>query len=155
MKELFSAYPLSQIIMFTIILALGIKNLVLFYDWAKNRTKQAIQKDDKPDKIEEAVAKHEQQMDEIKEQLDKLQKNIQLLMQSDRDDIKHSITKDHHYFCYKLGYIDDYSLDCIERKFSHYTEQGGNSFVAQLMKELRALPRQQMDSSTYRQDKRR
>lgn len=147
MKQLLTSYSGMDIIVFAIILALGIKNLVLFYDWAKGRTKQAIEKDEKPNKIEEAVFRHEQQMTEIKKQLDVVQKNIQLLMQSDKDDIKHSITKDHHYFCYKLKCIDDYSLDCIERKYQHYRDQGGNSFVRQLMDDLRALPRKLIEEN--------
>ena len=141
MKELFSTYPVSEIIIFIIVFAVGIKNLILFYDWAKSRTKQAIEKDEKPDKLSQIVEKQQRQMDEIKEQLTLLKNNIQLLMQSDRDDIKYSITKDHHYFCYTLKSIDDYSLDCIERKYEHYRDQGGNSFVKELMDDIRALPR--------------
>lgn len=141
MIDLFKNYSGAEIVVFTIILALGIKNLILFYDWAKSRTKQAIEKDDKPDKLQEIVNNQQAEMGQIREQLKLLKDNIQLLMQSDRDDIKHSITKDHHYFCYKLKCIDDYSLDCIERKYQHYKDQGGNSFVKQLMEDLRSLPR--------------
>lgn len=141
MIDLFKNYSGAEIVVFTIILALGIKNLILFYDWAKSRTKQAIEKDDKPDKLQEIVNNQQAEMGQIREQLKLLKDNIQLLMQSDRDDIKHSITKDHHYFCYKLKCIDDYSLDCIERKYQHYKDQGGNSFVKQLMDDLRSLPR--------------
>jgi hypothetical protein len=39
------------------------------------------------------------------------------------------------------GYIDDYCLDCLEKKYKHYVKEGGNSFIESLMKEIRNLPR--------------
>ena len=44
------------------------------------------------------------------------------------------------YHLRKLGYIDDFSLDCIEKRFKHYSDEGGNSFIENFMKDLRALP---------------
>jgi hypothetical protein len=38
-----------------------------------------------------------------------------------------------------LNYIDDYSLDCLERRFKHYQDEGGNSYIEDLMKDLRSL----------------
>lgn len=79
----------------------------------------------------------QQTTDEI---LKNLSAKIDLLIDSDKDDIKSYITREHHYFCYKLGYIDDFSLDCIEKRFKHYSDEGGNSFIENFMKDLRALP---------------
>lgn len=141
MAQLFTSYTIGEIILFLIILAIAIKNLVEFIDWSKKRTKQAVEKDDRPQKLERITQDHDKQLQQIQKELDSLKHSIDLLIESDRDDIKHSITKDHHYFCYKLGSIDDYSLDCIERKYTHYREQGGNSFIEQLMQDLRDLPR--------------
>lgn len=141
MAQLFTSYTIGEIILFLIILAIAIKNLVEFIDWSKKRTKQAVEKDDRPQKLERITQDHDEQLRQIQKELDSLKHSIDLLIESDRDDIKHSITKDHHYFCYKLGSIDDYSLDCIERKYTHYREQGGNSFIEQLMQDLRDLPR--------------
>lgn len=62
MIDLFKNYSGAEIVVFTIILALGIKNLILFYDWAKSRTKQAIEKDDKPDKLQEIVNNQQAEM---------------------------------------------------------------------------------------------
>lgn len=144
MRQLFTSYSISQIILFLIILAIAIKNFVQFVDWSKKRTRQAVEISEKPQQLEQITKKHEQQLNQIKNELQQLTKSIDLLIQSDRDDIKHSITKQHHYFCYTLGSIDDYSLDCIERKYSHYKEQGGNSFVDTMMEDLRELPRKTM-----------
>lgn len=141
MAQLFTAYSMSEIILFIIILAIAIKNLVQFIDWSKKRAKQAINENEKPAQLEKIAKDHEKELAEIKTQLTELKNSVNLLIESDRDDIKHSITRNHHYFCYELGSIDDYSLDCLERKYSHYKDQGGNSFVASMMQDLRNLPR--------------
>ena len=41
-----------------------------------------------------------------------------------------------------MGWIDDFSLDCLERRYQHYADEGGNSFIEGFMEELRALPKQ-------------
>lgn len=65
-----------------------------------------------------------------------------MLIDSDKDDIKSYITREHHYFCYQIGWIDDFSLDCLEKRYRHYADEGGNSFIEGFMDELRALPKQ-------------
>lgn len=141
MIQLFTHYSPREIIIFIIILAIAIKNVVQFKDWAKKRTKQAVQEADKPIQLEQTIDKHEQQLVDIKQELSDIKKSINLLIESDKDDIKQSLTKDHHYFCYKLKSIDDYSLDCMEKRYSHYKDEGGNSFIKILMQEVRTLPR--------------
>lgn len=141
MKELLTNYSLSEIILFLILAAVAVKQVISFFDWARKRIRQEVKEKDKPDEVFKLANKHEEQLLNIKHELDSLKEQISLLIESDRDDIKQSITKDHHYFCYKLGSIDDYSLDCVEKRYSHYREEGGNSFVKTLMQDMRALPR--------------
>ena len=74
--------------------------------------------------------------------LNDLSAKIDMLIDSDKDDIKSYITREHHYFCYQVGWIDDFSLDCLERRYEHYADEGGNSFIEGFMNELRALPKQ-------------
>lgn len=78
-----------------------------------------------------------QTIDEIQH----LKENITNLTASDKDDIKAWITEKHHHFCYEIKYIDDYSLDCIEKRYAHYVDEGGNSFIRTLMEEIRNLPK--------------
>ena len=141
MKELLTNYSLSEIILFLILAAVAVKQVISFFDWARKRIRQEVKEKDKPDEVFKLANKHEEQLLNIKHELDSLKEQISLLIESNRDDIKQSITKDHHYFCYKLGSIDDYSLDCVEKRYSHYREEGGNSFVKTLMQDMRALPR--------------
>ena len=71
-----------------------------------------------------------------------INKRIDILVESDKENIKSFITRQHHYFVYELKWIDDYSLDCIERRFNVYKSEQGNSFIEGLMNEIRALPKQ-------------
>ena len=143
MHDLLTNYSLEQIIMFVVILALALKGLIDFYDWAKKRfnaitTKEHLKLNEKAS-IKEDIDKLYQIQVTQNESIDKLTQSVNLLLQSDKDEIKAWITEKHHYFCYEVKYINDYSLDCIERRYAHYKEEGGNSFVADLMSDLRAL----------------
>lgn len=141
MTQLLTHYSVSEILLFIVIFAIAIKKLVQFIDWARKRTSQAVKQAEQPEQLKQITEQHEEEISEIRKDIKSLQTSINLLIESDKDDIKQSLTKDHHYFCYKLKSIDDYSLDCMERRYSHYTEEGGNSFVETLMNQVRALPR--------------
>lgn len=151
MQELLETYSGSQIAMFLVILALAIKGVIDFIDWAKKRTRKYFQKENKENKI------HEDLSDEIEcckiqiqtinkkaeatdETLNNILEKINLLIDSDKDQIKTIITDKYHYFMEQKE-IDDYSLDCLEKMFKHYTDEHGNSFIEDLMKQLKALPR--------------
>ena len=152
MKELFQQYSLSDIIIFTILLVLAIKSLVSFFDWAQDRFNKGFSKKNMKNLEKQELEQRLKQGDEIMSNLQNSQKRtdqiledvsakIDMLIDSDRDAIKAYITQQHHYFCYERKMIDDFSLDCLERRFEHYEDQGGNSFIEGLMDELRKLPR--------------
>lgn len=163
MIELLETYSLSQIIVFFILFCLAIKEAVTFYDWAKIRIQQGYNKNikEKEDKnkiqnkisditglFEEKEKRFNEKKEEmntsfikINERIDFLTEQINMLIESDKDDIKSYITEKHHSFCYERQWIDDYSLDCLEKRFKHYEDEGGNSFVESLMEEIRSLPK--------------
>ena len=155
MHDLLTNYSLEQIIMFVVILALALKGLIDFYDWAKKRfnaitTKEHLKLNEKAS-IKEDIDKLYQIQVTQNEAIDKLTQSVNLLLRSDKDEIKAWITEKHHYFCYEVKYINDYSLDCIERRYAHYLAEGGNSFVADLMSDLRSLKK--VSSTLPRQEK--
>lgn len=143
--ELFSNFSFYQIILFIILLAIVIKELVEFIDWVKSRNDKEYEERKTENELarlnEERLDKLEANMTELTKNVNHITDKVDLLVKSDRDDIKAFITKEHHYFCYNKGWIDDYSLDCLEHRFKHYEEENGNSFIESLMKELRALPK--------------
>lgn len=137
MTELLNNYSLTEILMFIIMLAFAIKGVIDFYDWAKKRIKEPV---DKVYTEKEMKQKVLDTLESHNEQIDKISKAIDILIASDKDDIKAWITEKHHYFCYELNYIDDYNLQCIEARYKHYKEENGNTFIDGFMTDIRALP---------------
>ena len=164
MVELLTSYSLTEILLFLVLLGVAFKSASTFIDWLRSKRNADALKDMKPEKLEKAIqdeaeerkkqiqeveARHQQEVVEIKNQIGEvatqvsnLTDKIDLLVESDKDDIKTFITKEYHHFCEQQGWIDDYSMDCIEKRYMHYVAESGNSFVGQLMDALRALPRQ-------------
>lgn len=152
--ELLSTYSVGEILIFIVLLALAFKGVVDFIDWAKKKAKGQIdeintQKEEK-DTIKENIEELFKMQKAQKEAIDKMAESVNLLIQSDKDDIKAWITEKHHYYCYQLKYIDDFSLDCIEKRYAHYKQEGGNSFIEDLMKDLRSLKK--VSSTLVRQE---
>lgn len=152
MLDLLSRYSVSEILIFLVTFALAIKGTVSFYDWGIERLRKIFKKENDQESemntIHKRLAKGNKNFEILSENQKIFEKallditeKINLLIESDKDDIKSYITKEHHTFCYDKEWIDDYSLDCIERRYSHYKEEGGNSFVKDLMEELRRLPK--------------
>ena len=148
MAELITNYSWSEIILFVIAFAAAIKGVVTFWDWGKDRLRKVYDKEDKIEEIKSLIVENKKQMNEFSNiqaqtinEIQHLKENITNLTASDKDDIKAWITEKHHHFCYDIKYIDDYSLDCIEKRYAHYVDEGGNSFIGKLMEEIRNLPK--------------
>ena len=153
MLDLLQLYSLSDILIFLVIFAVGIKSFVTFWDWGVARLRKIFHKESKEqeekDRLRERLDDGNKKFKELfdiqevqNQQISQITDKIDLLIASDMDEIKSFITREHHYFCYQKGWIDDYSLDCIEKRYNHYKDEGGNSFVKGLMEEIRRLPKQ-------------
>ena len=150
MKDLVGTYSAQEILLFLVTFALAIKGFVSFWDWGYARLKQVFKKEsDQEQEIDSIQKQFDEHLESYKimqdsqnETLKQLTEKINLLIDSDKDSIKSFITEKHHQFCYEQRWIDDYSMDCIERRYRHYKDEGGNSFIHDLMEELRDLPKQ-------------
>lgn len=80
--------------------------------------------------------------DLLTENINKIMAQVDLLVSSDMADIKSYITQKYNEFM-ALGYIDVHSFEACQKRFEYYQLEGGNSFVEQLMEELKRLPRRQ------------
>lgn len=144
---------MSDILIFIVFLALAVKGLIEFYDWGTEKFKKIFNKEysklngkkeleRRLKHVSDIMANLTQNQNEIDKALLCLQAKIDMLIESDKDAIKSYITENHHYYCYQKHWIDDFNLDCLERRFRHYEDEGGNSFINGFMEELRALPKQ-------------
>lgn len=139
--QLLTQFDMTTILIFIILIALSAKGIITFFDWVKERIMKMLNKQSKKEKELEQLQQQELDIKELRKNIESIQSNINLLIESDKDDIKAYITEKHHFYCYQQKYIDDYTLNCLEKRFNHYEEEGGNSFVHNLMDELRALPK--------------
>lgn len=159
MEELLTKYTLTEIILFIFVFMTSLKGFFTlwdyFYDKIKRHFKEETEEEqDKIDitkqlanisaQIENINAQHILDRQELIKKIDETNATIGVLLASDKDDIKSWITEKHHYFCYECKCIDYQSLDCIEKRYRHYVDEGGNSYVADLMNEIRALPKVSM-----------
>lgn len=141
MAQLLNNYSLHEILIFLIVLALGIKGFITFWDWAVDRLRKIFHKENQQDLDREKIHQLSENQEKLIDDMGKLTKKIDILIESDKADIKAYITEKHHHFVYDKKWIDDYSLDSLEKRFNHYVEEGGNSFVGGLMSEIRQLPK--------------
>lgn len=163
MEELLTRYSPTDIVLFTFSLILAIQGGWKLWDYFKGKYYTRFDRDYKKKKEKEILRKNDEdfkvQHEEITQLYSSLEKRIDTLTntmehrfgmldeqiselkQSDMLDIKQSIVKEYHYFVEKQKWIDDFSLDVLELRFKKYTEEGGNSYVAGLMSEIRQLPK--------------
>lgn len=149
MIELFQKFTFPDIVTFIVLFALAIKGIISFFEWSQQKIGKVLHiKNDKAQmkqrllKNTELIEKITNKQNNTDEYLQTMSQKIDLLIQSDKDAIKSYITGEHHKFCYDLKEIDDFSLDCLQKRYRHYADEGGNSFIEGFMQDLRKLPRQ-------------
>jgi hypothetical protein len=161
MLEILSAFSVYQIIVYTVMLALTIKGGVDFFGWVKEKYQAKFNKDYNKKKDEETLHGHYEKCinqysesikcynalndkidvfaENINQKVGNIEAQVAQLVDSDRNDIKSWIVEKHHELI-KKGWVDDFTMDIIERRFADYVAEGGNSYIKGLVNELRTLP---------------
>ena len=140
------------IVLCCVMIFLALRGIIEYRNWIKTVTDEAYEKrkkqEERDQRVEKMVADYNKELinisqaiEYIKKSLTKLDSQVDNLTKSDKDDIKAYITNQYHYFVDGRGWIDDYSMDCIEKRYDMYKTYRGNSFIDDLMEQLRALPR--------------
>lgn len=140
------------IVLCCIMIFLALRGIIEYRNWIKTVTDEAYEKrkkqEERDQRVEKMVADYNKELinisqaiEYIKKSLTKLDSQVDNLTKSDKDDIKAYITNQYHYFVDGKGWIDDYSMDCIEKRYDMYKTYKGNTFIDDLMEQLRALPR--------------
>ena len=160
MLDLLNTLSVDQILLYLVMFALAAKEVINFISWVKEKYNLKFDKDYNR---KEELRKFEIFCEELKKQNsetqtmcrdleDKLIKidskfsdrvaymedKIDKITTSNMHDIKSWIVDKHHNLM-KQGYIDDFSMDTLEKRFSDYVALGGNSYIEGLMNELRQL----------------
>ena len=168
MLELLENFSFHQIAFYTIFLLFAIKEFVDFYTWGAEKNRDRLNAGYNRRRNEEILNERyseynsrceafNDQYQKLNEKLEKMEENLNLkveglesqisqLIDSDKNDIKSWIIEKHHIFT-KQQWIDDFSMDSIELRFANYRDEGGNSYVETLVKELRKLPKYPPESN--------
>lgn len=156
MLELLSTLTFTQILFYAFLILFGIKEALELKDFFKKRSKKGYDKEAererKMDSIVERMEKVEGRLDGItgriegvtehfNQKFEQQEHTLEILTDSDRDDIRGWIVEKYHYYTEK-GWIDDFSMDCVEKRYVHYKDEGGNSYISGLVSDLRKLPKQ-------------
>ena len=161
MLEFFQTYSISDIIVFIIMFCFTIKGIADFAEWVHNKYKEKFNKDhlalNKQANLEEycriSKKQHEEDMEyykrledkmdliakTMKEKVDNIEAKLVQLTESDMHSIKGWIVEKHHALI-KKGWVDDFTMDTLERRYSDYVAEDGNSYIAGLIADLRELP---------------
>lgn len=170
MVDLLSQYSLSDIIIFGVAAVVAVKGTWDLVDYFTSKYKAKFTKDynalerekelkERQDALEahyrDCKGQHQETIElynsleakidnlasVVNNKFEELDKRMDTLTTSDKFDIKSFIVEKYHFFVEEQGWIDDFSLDVLERRFEVYEAEGGNSYIAGLMKELRQLPK--------------
>lgn len=155
MEELLARFELTDIIIMLTLLIVGAEKLIKAIDWLRARFRKSYDEENTlREEVEDLNKFYEEKkvVDEgfakVNERIDKVCDLVDMLVESDKESIKAYITERHHFFVQELKWIDYHSMDCLERRFSIYEREHGNSFVEDLMNDLRQLPKMPIDQNT-------
>ena len=151
--DFFQKYTVEDIIIAVIVIVSVAKTIGSFVDWIKGKInqgkEQAVYQNEEMQmnlnnfaSCKHNIEKIVQQMEKLTEKVDTIDEAVKDLTESDKEDIKAYITNRYRYFVKEVGYIDEFALDCIEKRYIRYKKEGGNSFIDELMSRIRTLPRE-------------
>lgn len=155
MEELLARFELTDIIIMLTLLIVGAEKLIKAIDWFRARFRKSYDEENTlKEEVEDLNKFYEEKkvVDEgfakVNERINKICDLVDMLVESDKESIKAYITERHHFFVQERKWIDYHSMDCLERRFSIYEREHGNSFVEDLMNDLRQLPKMPIDQNT-------
>ena len=126
MIELLGAYSIKDIIIFIFMIAVAIKEARQLWIYYKKVRDENYKNDHKDETQDEYIKKNQQT-------IEKLSKSMALLIESDKDGIKAWIVSKYHQFKEHPEQLDDIEWDLLNKRFNHYKDQGGNSYIEDLM----------------------
>ena len=100
---------------------------------------QAIDIQAEFNKLHERFDEIQDELKIVKERLATAEQQLKDLTISDMHDIKSWIVEQYHKFYVQQGWIDAFSAETIDRRYSDYKKEGGNSYIKTLIDQLHTL----------------
>ena len=155
MEELLARFELTDIIIMLTLLIVGAEKLIKAIDWLRARFRKSYDEENTlKEEVEDLNKFYEEKkvvddgFAKVNARIDSICDLVNMLVESDKESIKAYITERHHFFVQERKWIDYHSMDCLERRFAIYEKEHGNSFVEDLMNDLRQLPKMPIDQNT-------
>lgn len=144
-KTFFEQYSLVEIFVFVIAILAGTKILSNLFEWFYNKMNVYFFKKTEEEKeingLKEEYVNIINELKEIDKKLFFLKDQTKILTDRLQENSKSYIIDKHHYFCYQIKAIDDFSLQSLELRYMYYKSSGGDSYIDGLMQEIRELPK--------------
>lgn len=139
----------TVILLLVAIIICGADLIKAIRTWREERDKKVNEiVEEKQKKINLSVefSRLHERFDAIEKRLDVLEKRmgvaeaeLQDLTVSDMHDIKAWIVEQYQKFFVQQGWIDAFSAETIDRRYSDYKKEGGNSYIENLIDQLHTL----------------
>lgn len=144
MVQFFQHYTLEATIIFLFMLGTALKQGYELVQYFRNKTFSHV---DKVREQEETLGQVIKNMQQQQKQLQSITDKIDELLASDKDSIKSWIVMLYKQYKKDPSGLDSIQMDLLERRFSHYKKQGGNSYIDNLMQELREIYNNKEDNN--------
>lgn len=144
MVQFFQQYTLEATIIFLFMFGTALKQGYELVQYFRNKTFNHVDKIREQEETLEKVIKNMQQQ---QKQLQSITDKIDELLASDKDAIKSWIVMLYKQYKKDPFGLDSMQMDLLERRFSHYKKEGGNSYIDNLMQELREIYNNKEDNN--------
>lgn len=130
--EIFQQFTIEEIFTLLVFLCSSIYGLITALSTITQKATNYINKQvqDKQEKMEQSL---------LPNKIDEIERVLSILVESDKCRIRGEIVKQHDLHM-REGYIDLYNLDYLQKQANCYFEEGGNSYIHDLMEDLSNLP---------------
>lgn len=144
MVQFFQHYTLEATIIFLFMFGTALKQGYELVQYFRNKTFNHVDKIREQEETLEQVINNMQQQ---QKQLQSITDKIDALLVSDKDSIKSWIVMLYKQYKKDPSGLDSMQMDLLERRFSHYKQEGGNSYIDNLMQELREIYNSKEDNN--------
>ena len=144
MVQFFQQYTIEATIIFLFMLGTALKQGYELVQYFRNKTFNHV---DKVREQEETLGQVIKNMQQQQKQLQSITDKIDELLASDKDSIKSWIVMLYKQYKKDPFGLDSMQMDLLERRFSHYKQEGGNSYIDNLMQELREIYNNKEDNN--------
>ena len=144
MVQFFQNYTIEATLVFLFMLGVALKQGFELFQYFRNK---AVDQVDKVRDREQGATRASEQLAKQNTELMKINEKIDELLASDKDAIKSWIVMFYKQCKKDPSGLNSMQMDLLERRYSHYKKQGGNSYIDNLMQELREIYNNKEDNN--------